>query len=583
MRLWDHFSTAIDTKIIVGNSDGNSAYMNTWDDESIGTLVKDVVIVGNSITGNPAVSDNGLTLAWDRGESIKNVKFYNFPNANTAAFGATSIAGKCVVKCGGWTNKVSGLTFNNVKYRTNFRWNWDFILKDLDGSLTGQAGDIVMARDEHTDAKAYCRLDQVHKAGAVCSNTKSAIRFAFNLYTPTFAVILLANNSGNAQVASPMLGKRLTHPKGMMLNVEANQAYTMYFQNTDAVSNMTYSGTWYGFLPGEWLIIKHPLKQKPDQVSFGSGVTNQEYFTPLSADTNKHGDWYWDNSTRTINYLLKNVNRQPFQDFSVSFSAIKCRYAGCKPPESPAFRAPLTSRPATALKWSDSATWQQKYFIRSKRSAATGIPEDGDSILIPDGEYIVVDVALPRLRLLQIEGVLELDNSIDHTLEADLIFINGGQLIVGWENNPILTNVKIILNGFKNSLKFFLPNGLENIGGKGIGVYGGLDIHGKPRNVVWTKLNTTARSGDTSIVLVSAVDWQVGEQVAITTTSFVVEQTEVMTIAAVSADKKTLTFTEGLKYEHVAFSERFANGQSYEVSAAVGLLTRSKRLVVLAD
>jgi len=56
-----------------------------------------------------------------------------------------------------------------------------------------------------------------------------------------------------------------------------------------------------------------------------------------------------------------------------------------------------------------------------------------------------------------------------------------------------------------------------------------------------------------------------------------------MTIAAVSADKKTLTFTEGLKYEHVAFSERFANGQSYEVSAAVGLLTRSKRLVVLAD
>jgi hypothetical protein len=145
MRLWDHFSTAIDTKIIVGNSDGNSAYMNTWDDESIGTLVKDVVIVGNSITGNPAVSDNGLTLAWDRGESIKNVKFYNFPNENTAAFGATSIAGKCVFKCGGWTNKVSGLTFNNVKYRTNFRWNWDFILKDLDGSLTGQAGDIVMA------------------------------------------------------------------------------------------------------------------------------------------------------------------------------------------------------------------------------------------------------------------------------------------------------------------------------------------------------------------------------------------------------------------------------------------------------
>ena len=81
--------------------------MSTWNDETIGTLVKDIVIIGNSINGQPAPQGSlGLTVAWDRGELIKNVKFYNFPNGDSAAIGATSINGVCTFKCGGWTNKV---------------------------------------------------------------------------------------------------------------------------------------------------------------------------------------------------------------------------------------------------------------------------------------------------------------------------------------------------------------------------------------------------------------------------------------------------------------------------------------------
>ncbi len=81
-----------------------------------------------------------------------------------------------------------------------------------------------------------------------------------------------------------------------------------------------------------------------------------------------------------------------------------------------------------------------------------------------------------------------MDNSIDHRLAAQFIFIDGGQLIVGWENNPILTNVEIVLLGTLNSFEFTLPDEMTTIGGKGIGVYGGLDLHGSPRNVTWTRL-----------------------------------------------------------------------------------------------
>jgi hypothetical protein len=245
-------------------------------------------------------------------------------------------------------------------HRTAFRWNWDYVLKDLDGSLTGTSGSIVMAQDAFSDTNTNCRLDNLHKSGTVCVNTKSQIRFALNNFSPSYATLLNANNSMGATVESPKLGKRLTHKSGMMMHFEANQEYTIYFANMAPPTNMSYNGAYFGFLPGEYVIIKHPLSQKPDQLQISNGQLNDEYFEPLTPERNSNGDWYWDNTTRTVQYLLINKNRAPWADIDVKFSAIKCRYVGCKPPESPGFRAPITSRPDNALLWSKSSTWAQK-------------------------------------------------------------------------------------------------------------------------------------------------------------------------------------------------------------------------------
>ena len=88
---------------------------------------------------------------------------------------------------------------------------------------------------------------------------------------------------------------------------------------------------------------------------------------------------------------------------------------------------------------------------------------------ITDGEYIVVDIPLPRFTSLTVEGVLEFNNSLDNRLEADLIFINGGQLIVGWEYEPMLFDVEIVLTGSRDSWQFTLPNGFETIGARLLG------------------------------------------------------------------------------------------------------------------
>ena len=250
-----------------------------------------------------------------------------------------------------------------------------------------------------------------------------------------------------------------------MTTLEAKNEFSLYFANAPAPTNMSYNGAIYNFFPGDWIIVSHPLTKKPDVVKTIPGRTISESNLPLDHTKNNAGDWYWDEATSAVKVIFKNEGVQPFQDFEFDFDAMSCRFVGCKPPESPADRPPLAKRPDNAIFWSNSSSWGRSNFLsRRRRSLESGKPDDGDSILIPDGVFMVVDAPLPKLKLLKIEGYLELDGGIDHDLEVEMIFISGGQLIIGWENQPILTNVNINLVGEKNSLNYQLPNGMESIG-----------------------------------------------------------------------------------------------------------------------
>jgi hypothetical protein len=212
--------------------------------------------------------------------------------------------------------------------------------------------------------------------------------------------------------------------------------------------------------------------------------------------------------------MIKNdMNKQPSFDFNINFAAYKCRFAGCLPPVSPAFKLPVTQRSKNALFWSNISTWEiiaEPGWAGYKVNGSNNMPKDGDNVKIPQDFYVVVDCPLPKMNILQIDGILELDNGRGHVLQTNLTFINGGQLIIGWEKNPINTSVEIILTGEKDAMQFKLPDELSMIGGKGIGVYGGLDIHGTPRLQSWSRLKTTARSGTNNITLERSVDWKIG-------------------------------------------------------------------------
>jgi hypothetical protein len=481
--------------------------------------------------------------------------------------------------CGGWTTHFTGLSFNNVKYKTIHRWSWDAILRDLDGSLTGSAGNVVVSSTNITKGDSRCQTSSSFYQGTVCSQTTDWIRFAFNGLKPDQPVFIDVTNSKGDMDVSPKLKKRLTHPIGYMVSLEANQVYQIDYEQASYPTNTSYSGTFYGLKPNQYLIIKHQMNKKPDQVTVYSSLST-ESTSPLSMDTNNNGDWNWDNDTRTLSYILHNkIGKLPFFDAVVKFDAKKCRFANCQLPTQPSARTPSKKRPASAIYWSNETTWSSAFVVGSKKSLSSSIlPSDYDSVKIPDGVWVVVDVALPILTRIQIDGVLEIDDSRDNKLSVDEIFINGGEFIIGWENQPFTHNMEIELTGTKASTEYILPNGFDSMGSKGIGVYGGLDLHGIPRTPSWTRLAITAAAGTNKLTLIEAVDWQVNEEIVVSTTSYAPFETETFKIVAVSADKFTITVNASLAYDHIAASETFSNGKSYNVAAGVGLLTRNIKI-----
>lgn len=78
-------------------------------------------------------------------------------------------------------------------------------------------------------------------------------------------------------------------------------------------------------------------------------------------------------------------------------------------------------------------------------------------------------------------------------------------------------------------------------GNKGIGCMNcKFSMYGTPRTKTWTVIATTINPGDTTFTVQDAVDWQVGEEIVVASTSFDHNEAEQRTISAVSGNTFTV-------------------------------------------
>src|SRR5215468_1217406 len=190
---------------------------------------------------------------------------------------------------------------------------------------------------------------------------------------------------------------------------------------------------------------------------------------------------------------------------------------------------------AKATKWSDPATWPNRK-----------VPVAGDKITIDAGKEVVLDVNTPPLHGLTIEGKLSFADDKDLELTTEWIMVHG-ELEIGTEAKPHTKKATITLTDDVKG---------EDIGGlggnnkvdRGIMLMGGtLNLHG-PEKSTWTKLAKTAAAGSTSIEVLNAADWRVGEEIVLASTDFDPRQAERRTISAIRGN--TITLDKKLDYMH---------------------------------
>ena len=79
------------------------------------------------------------------------------------------------------------------------------------------------------------------------------------------------------------------------------------------------------------------------------------------------------------------------------------------------------------------------------------------------------------------------------------------------------------------------------------GSFGGLDLHGKNRSVHWTHLASGVSAGDNTLTVEEDTDWEEGDEIMVTATSYEPWHTETFKIASVTDAR---TFVLNATFEH---------------------------------
>lgn len=216
----------------------------------------------------------------------------------------------------------------------------------------------------------------------------------------------------------------------------------------------------------------------------------------------------------------------------------------------------------TTLKWSDAASWDSGQ-----------VPAAGQTIEIPKGKAVLLDVSPPALEGLVINGTLVFGDA-DINLTAGWIMIHGpeGKLEIGVPSKPYTYKATITLTGADENVMNM------GMGGRVLGVMGGgtLSMIGQERTS-WTKLSATVNKGSNKITLADTTDWKVGDQVVIASTDFEYKQAETFKIQSISGNAVTLD--KAVQYMHYgqiqSYTDDEGNTKTVDQRAEVGLLSRN--------
>ncbi|XP_066284016.1 fibrocystin-L-like [Branchiostoma lanceolatum] len=567
---------------IIGSGYTGIEYTKTEGDPSTEVpLIRESVIVATRTpfnTGGPC-TEVGIRAPQSKHMTLSDVTFVHFDIESCAALGGCA---GCEKFQAGDDIKVERLKFYNSPNRVAFRWESECWFKDSDRSLSGKTHAIVLPWTPilpTESCKVVPAFSKGSVSGAVCD--KSVVLHRCDFYNVKPGWLSGTNMSVSTEAGTlmvPFMKNGLRFQNGWATTLPRGQIYTVEFQTDILPINLSYKANFHNFQDGDFLVMRHVLASQPDKVLINKRLVERSY-EPLTYAKHKNLQWHLVNNT--LSYIVSGKGKKTPTDIQVSVEFYDCSEPTC------GGTVYVSKRPRDAVFWSHDSSWR---IGGSVRNGQTKVPQEGDDVDIPEGLWMVADVPLPRLGSLRIRGTLEVPIEHSNVINVSCIVIIGGRLVIGFEGEvvPRGQTITVALHGgclledVLSSRAKRATGELENL--VGIAVYGELDLHGSPHLVTWTHLSSTFAAGNNKIRVRDEVDWQPGDEIVVTSTSYDPHQAETFSIRKVGKDRRTLYLSNPLQHTHLGETLSLSDGsRSYTMAAEVGLLSRNLRVKVTSS
>ncbi|XP_019330099.1 PREDICTED: fibrocystin [Aptenodytes forsteri] len=526
--------------------------------ESLGnTSVADSVLIGHTGQKDRTCTSAGLKTPKRYQLFISNTAFRNF-HVNTCT--AIRTCSGCYQGQGGFTVRAERLTFINSPFQVSFPFPHSAILEDLDGSVTGQKGSLLLPSTDILAVSCTARANfSQASGGSVCGSDLVFHRMSLHLKeAPDIPYNLTVTDSRNKTTTINYVPDTLSNLYGWMVLLLDKETYALTFDNPLVSKHLQYSVTFSNFMTGNYLLVEHKdLPAHPEVVVSCGTRTGQPLQSVPSYGHHRSCDWYLDSRLRKLTYLVTGADL-----IQVTL----------KEKERVALPTPVPSD--AVLKWSHPETWND--VEKGWGGSNCSIPGPGEDVIILPNRTILVDTALPPLRGLYILGTLEFPSNSSNVLSAACIAVVGGTLKVGSFQHPLERDLKLLVL-LRASEEIYCDRLEEiNVHPGSIGVYGKVKIYSAYPKTSWTHLGINVAPGNERIFVEDEVDWNHGGDIVISSSSYEAHQAEVVTLKEVNGH--SIRIHERLLHRHIGHSHDTEDGRRIPLAAEVGLLTRNVQI-----
>ncbi|KAK9411062.1 fibrocystin [Crotalus adamanteus] len=550
LQLWNfHISSCKDFGINIVESLGNTSVVNS-------------LLIGHFHEKDESCMLTGLKTPQKHELLISRTTFMNFDSHNCIAI--TTCSG-CYQGQGGFPVRTDQVLFLNAPNWLSFPFPHCAILKDLDGSLTGQPGSqILPSLDILPDScRTIVNASQAVNASCCFANV-TFHRMSLSLKFPIFSSNLTVTNSHNKVITVNYVSDTLSNANGWMGLLLDQEIYTLSFSSPLLQRNLQYIATFDNFAVGNYLLLEHEGLPVHSQVTVLCGRRQGLLLQAIPSHRHhKACDSFFNKKTKKLTYLVTGKGL-----IQVTFK-VEDIFPLSEPGPVPSFSPPIF-RWSLAESWND-VTMGWGGYNKSIPSADEDVNED---VIILPNRTILVDMNLPPLRGLYIQGTLEFSLNTSHLLSvACIVIAAGGVLKVGTLQHPLEERRKVhILLRASERVNCDRLNGL-NVGPGTIGVFGKLQMHSVYTKKSWTYLGNDVAPGNERVMVQDHLDWHQGDSIVVSSSSYEAHQAEIITLEKVN--NRSIRIRERLLHRHIGYSHRLEDGQWILLAAEVGLLTRN--------